>query len=400
MSTWSAFINLLEPATVALVGGVAALFAAIPLGLQAYQLRSFVQSLLMAALTMALAGFSLLNYSFSAGDVNVNYQSMATAVTGVACFLSGLFSFLLAACKTMPWRSVLLLNAVCLAGFILTEQLYYITMWANVCQFLIASLGTILVLRADGLRSRKMKALLVALCLFVALGAVFTLSDLMVSLAVAIPNESLGAPEAMRIAALMKAVMPILGYACIVAVIQGKVADRLQANLNQDSLTGAYSRHYLFEKGSKLLQQPRLSGQKLAALVLIDLNNFKSINSRWGHSIADQVLKHCAQSIRQAVGTESCVVGRFVGEEFYVLMPQASALEANALAERVRIGVALSPFQNGHIKINLAVTIGYAQHPTTTSVDALVALADADLYRAKRNQSHEMFAFNGLLVPV
>jgi diguanylate cyclase (GGDEF)-like protein len=400
MSTWSAFISLLEPATVALVGGVVALFAVIPLVLQAYQLRSFFQSLLMAACTMALAGFSLLNYSFSAGELNVNHQSMTTAVTGVACFLSGLLSFLLAAYKTMPWRSVMLLIMVCVTGFVLTGRLYYITLWANLCQFLIASLGMILVLRADTLRSRKMKGFLVALCLFVALGAVLTLSDLMASVDLATPNESLAAPEAMRIAALMKAVMPILSYACIVAVIQGKIADRLQANLNQDSLTGAYSRHFLFEKGSELLRQPREPGQKLAALVLIDLNNFKSVNTRWGHSIANQVLQHCAQSIRQAVGSESCLVGRFVGEEFYVLMPKASGFDASALAERVRMGLALCPYRNGHIKIDLTVTIGYAQHPTTTSVDALVALADADLYRAKRNQSHEMFAFNGLLVPV
>jgi diguanylate cyclase len=70
------------------------------------------------------------------------------------------------------------------------------------------------------------------------------------------------------------------------------------------------------------------------------------------------------------------------------------------MAERVRLAVALEPYQNGHIKIDLTRSIGLAQHPEAFSVDTLVALADAGLYRAKRNGRNQGLDFNGSLVPV
>jgi diguanylate cyclase (GGDEF)-like protein len=400
MTSWPVFISLLEPATVTLVGGAIALFASIPLVIQSARLMAFRSALMIAALTMVLAGLSLLSYSFSVDVVEPQYQGIFTAVSGVICFLCGLVFVLKVALKRPPWSMVTLLWVVCMAGFFFTRGSADVTQWANICQFLIATLGLSVAFVADDLSSNHLKWSIAAVSGFIASCAVLNFWGLDSFLAASPFIEATSAIQSMRIGVLMKAVMPILGYACIVAVIQSKIANRLQISLDRDVLTRAHSRRYLFEKGGQLLRAPRAAGEELPALLLIDLDLFKAVNDRWGHGIGDQVLKHAVDCIYRGVGDESCIVGRFGGEEFCVLMPKASAAEAHAMAERIRLAVGLEPYQNGHIKIDLTVSIGFAQHREALSVDALVALADAGLYRAKRSGRNQVFDFNGPLVPV
>jgi two-component system, cell cycle response regulator len=196
-------------------------------------------------------------------------------------------------------------------------------------------------------------------------------------------DGSAAAIESLRIATLVKSVMPLLGYACIVGLIQSKLASRLQTSIDRAILTDVYSRRYLIEKGEEVLRKARRSVQDPAALLLITLDNFKAINERWGHDIGDQVLKQCARCIQSTVADQSSIVCRFVGEEFCVLIPSASRESLALLADRIRVAIAFAPYQNGHIQLNLEVSIRRAQHPEASSVNASVALADAGLYRGQ-----------------
>jgi diguanylate cyclase (GGDEF)-like protein len=400
MTYWPVFVSLLEPATVTLVGGAAALFASIPLAIQGAQLLAFRAALMIAALTMVLAALSLLSYSFSVDALGPQYQGIFTAVSGVLCFLCSLVFVLQIALKRPPWRIVTVLWVVCMVGFFFTKQSADITQWANICQFLIAVFALGLAFVSDDLASNHLKWSIAAFAGFIALCAVLCFWGLDSFLAASPLIDVSSSIQSMRIGALMKAVMPILGYACVVGIVQSKVANRLRVSLNQDVLTRAYSRRYLFERGAELLRNARAPGQDLPALLLIDLDLFKAVNDRWGHSVGDQVLKHAVECIYRGVADESCIVGRFGGEEFCVLIPSASAQEVHSMAERIRLAVALDPYQNGHIKIDLTVSIGFAQHHGARSVDALVALADAGLYRAKRSGRNQSFDFSGSLVPV
>jgi hypothetical protein len=133
MTSWPAFIALLEPATVTMVGGVAALFGSAALAIQGTQLRVFRAALWVAAIAMALAGVVLLSYSFSVGKLDVNHQGMVTAVSGVLCFHFSLSALLLVARSSVPWHVVTLLGLICLSGFIFIRHPAELTQWANIC---------------------------------------------------------------------------------------------------------------------------------------------------------------------------------------------------------------------------------------------------------------------------
>lgn len=160
---------------------------------------------------------------------------------------------------------------------------------------------------------------------------------------------------------------------------------RLQTILEQrsthDPLTGVLNRRgfaLFYERQRSLM---RRAGKPMA-LLAIDLDHFKSVNDRHGHLVGDQVLVHVAQAIRSAL-RESDDVARFGGEEFIVLLPDAD--EANAVQVAQRIRAALS----GDIGTRLprcTVSVGIGSHLSDDEpLDALLARADAALYRAKQN---------------
>lgn len=160
---------------------------------------------------------------------------------------------------------------------------------------------------------------------------------------------------------------------------------RMQTILEQrsthDPLTGVLNRRgfAMFYEHQRSLM--RRAGKPMA-LLAIDLDHFKSVNDRHGHMVGDQVLVHVAQTIRTAL-RESDDVARFGGEEFIVLLPDAD--EANAVQVAQRIRVALS----GDIGTRLprcTVSVGIGSHLSEDEpLDALLARADAALYRAKQN---------------
>ncbi|MQP64758.1 diguanylate cyclase [Niveispirillum sp. SYP-B3756] len=161
---------------------------------------------------------------------------------------------------------------------------------------------------------------------------------------------------------------------------------RLEATLvrqaTEDPLTGVANRRALWEKAERLVGRAVPRGAPLAVL-MVDIDHFKSVNDRWGHGMGDRLLKAVARTLADGVRADD-MVARVGGEEFAVLLPDADAAMAAAVAERVRAAVALLQVEGDDGALSCTVSIGHASLAPGLSWEGLVKAADEALYRAKR----------------
>ena len=149
-----------------------------------------------------------------------------------------------------------------------------------------------------------------------------------------------------------------------------------------DDLTGLANRRRFVEALEAELNRAERFGTELA-VVIGDLDDFKSINDRFGHEFGNDVLRAVGDLLR-ASSRDVDVAARLGGEEFAMLLPQTDLAGGAAAAERLREGLArLSlPSPDGG-RLRVTASFGVASYPPTDSVDHLLRLADSALYRAK-----------------
>lgn len=155
---------------------------------------------------------------------------------------------------------------------------------------------------------------------------------------------------------------------------------RLEAVSVTDWLTGLKNHGFFWDRLAEELERARRYDRPLA-VVMIDIDDFKAVNDRFGHTKGDEVLRAVGKAIIDSV-RESDVPCRVGGEEFAVIVPETDIEGAMAAAERVRLAVAgLELDTVGQITVSL----GVALHPYhATNGTALVEVADRALYEAKR----------------
>ena len=157
-----------------------------------------------------------------------------------------------------------------------------------------------------------------------------------------------------------------------------KLEEELERLATTDALTGLCNRH----RFNELLQQEVARARRYHAplsLIMFDLDYFKNINDTYGHAVGDQVLQAVADVIRENVRTTDWV-GRWGGEEFMVLCPEATEKDAVLTAEKLRGLVESHTFET--VK-TITVSCGVTRFKAHDSVDAFVSRADDGLYRAK-----------------
>ncbi len=165
--------------------------------------------------------------------------------------------------------------------------------------------------------------------------------------------------------------------------------ERLVLSGHTDVLTGWHNRRYLQRRLPEELDRAQRYRHPLGAL-LLDIDHFKQVNDRHGHTTGDRVLRGVGDRVKQELRSSDVAV-RYGGEEFAVLLPQTGLEDASHLAERVRQTVAAASFL-GHAgePVQVTVSVGVAAlGPTfqgTALADAgeqLLQEADAALYQAK-----------------
>lgn len=146
-----------------------------------------------------------------------------------------------------------------------------------------------------------------------------------------------------------------------------------------DALTGLSNLRTLRRKLEAEFQTSRVTDSPLCVL-MVDLDDFKMVNDRYGHSVGDEVLKRVAELLRRAVRGEDCAA-RYGGEEFAIICPGTSSWQGRQLAERLRRSVEGMVLRD----IRLTVSVGIANSSRKIHTPQLLLdQADQNLYEAKR----------------
>ncbi|RME22961.1 MAG: diguanylate cyclase [Deltaproteobacteria bacterium] len=170
-----------------------------------------------------------------------------------------------------------------------------------------------------------------------------------------------------------------------------ELEDRLRASnmalarlADSDPLTGLPNRRHLLTElesaSARCAEQQRPLG-----VAMVDIDHFKQVNDHHGHAVGDRVLCAVAERMRGRL-RDDCTLGRFGGEEFLLVAPNADADAITAIGERLRAAIAEHPIAAGSATVSATISVGVAcREPGVEISDAeLVRSADAALYDAKR----------------
>ncbi len=167
----------------------------------------------------------------------------------------------------------------------------------------------------------------------------------------------------------------------------------LAKQATRDDLTGLLNRRGFFATAAQFVNLAQRN-EATVGLLMMDLDHFKSINDRLGHSGGDLALKEAAAILAKSLRS-SDIIGRYGGEEFIVLLPTTSPLMTAAVAEKVRHSIESTRI-NG---IPLTISIGFAETAVGSSpeedLQSLIKQADAALYQAKESGRNRVVEFTG-----
>ena len=170
----------------------------------------------------------------------------------------------------------------------------------------------------------------------------------------------------------------------LIAADEEALAHKLYEGSTRDALTGLYNRKYAGERLAAEVAYAHRHGT-LLSLVLFDLDYFKRVNDSFGHLAGDGVLRVVAGQVQKTIRAED-VLARYGGEEFVVLVRGIEHKSVGVLADRIRGGVErLSiPWESRTLKTTVSVGVAsLSECGPKATVEALVALADERLYKAK-----------------
>jgi diguanylate cyclase (GGDEF)-like protein len=188
-------------------------------------------------------------------------------------------------------------------------------------------------------------------------------------------------PTGMIFLAIFAAIALIYAY-----ILMGRIENsrkQLERNSNTDTLTGLLNRRALLAAADVLFDRVNNEDGRLVML-FADMDRFKSVNDGRGHAMGDQVLKKLGDILRQSVRAGD-VAARFGGDEFVILLNEASMDEGEHIARRIQ---ALVQDFAREQDLDFGVTIALGEAPTHgRTIDALLDRVDEALYRSKAQRS-------------
>lgn len=191
-----------------------------------------------------------------------------------------------------------------------------------------------------------------------------------------ISDSMLVSPLCSRIISIAIVVLLVIG-----AFYIGGTFSRLYNLANSDNLTGLDNRAYFSKRLSKEISRSHRKNTDLALLV-IDVDNFKSVNDTCGHLAGDETLRSLA-TIMQKITRNQATIARIGGEEFTLYLPGYRLDQAAQVAERIRQQVERENFE-GHM---VTISIGVASLQAGDNYYSLFDRADKALYQAKKKRN-------------
>ena len=171
---------------------------------------------------------------------------------------------------------------------------------------------------------------------------------------------------------------------------------RLEKEAITDGLTGLFNHRHFYNRLEFEINRAIRAHSPLSVLIL-DVDNFKKYNDKYGHPKGDEVLRRCSAAIRESVrGID--IAARYGGEEFAVILAETDKKGAIVAAENIRRAIEAQKFSDGEgdVPHNVTVSIGVSSYPADTKeMNDLVKKADDALYTAKREGKNRVCAHGG-----
>ena len=164
----------------------------------------------------------------------------------------------------------------------------------------------------------------------------------------------------------------------LIFITKKYVYDNLETFAAYDNLTKAHNRRFFIEYAKNEIARTERKDTEFA-LIMFDIDHFKSINDTYGHSVGDEVLKTLTEIVKKDL-RKSDVLARIGGEEFAVLLPDTTILPAVDIAERIRKNIEKYYFRGVG---NITVSFGVTSYQEGDNVEELMKRADDALYIAK-----------------
>lgn len=164
-----------------------------------------------------------------------------------------------------------------------------------------------------------------------------------------------------------------------------RLREALRSQSVRDPLTGLFNRRYMEESLEREMRRAARNRKPVGA-IMIDLDHFKRFNDTFGHEAGDMLLREFGNLARARTRMED-IACRYGGEEFIIIMPDASLENTYARAEQLREAIKHLEFRSGGQPIGMVTaSMGIAAFPDHAgTVEALVRAADTALYQAKRS---------------
>ena len=185
----------------------------------------------------------------------------------------------------------------------------------------------------------------------------------------------------LRVGTALVALSPL--FAASVAAARSEAMGRLKFLAERDIMTGARNRRAFFEVGAVTLAES-VRRARPVAVMMVDLDHFKSINDRYGHATGDRVLKVVARTMESALRSDD-VIGRLGGEEFAIVLPDCDIVEAMSVGKRINQALRDTKIllESGDA-VTVTASIGINLAVEEQSLEYLLNHADKALYRAKQ----------------
>ncbi len=157
----------------------------------------------------------------------------------------------------------------------------------------------------------------------------------------------------------------------------------------RDHLTQVYNRHGIHKKLQNICTRYQTENQNFSVMIC-DIDYFKKINDNYGHIAGDEVLKKVASEIKTIIRKDD-LLGRWGGEEFLVVLPNATLDDAYKIGEKIRKSIAHTSFKYDEHTIAMTVSIGVAEKDNTRPVSDIIRQADTHLYSAKKQGRNTVY---------
>jgi diguanylate cyclase (GGDEF)-like protein len=170
----------------------------------------------------------------------------------------------------------------------------------------------------------------------------------------------------------------------LVGASLGNIAmfERIQHQARTDGLTGLVNHKSFYEVLEKELWRSKRYGEQIS-LIMVDIDNFKKINDTLGHRAGDLIIKEISNRILQSI-RQIDTAARYGGDEFAIILPNTSLIDAAVVAERMVNVVGSTPVIWQKEEIPISISVGLGQYDSEDSPDDIASRSDKALYAAKQ----------------